>query len=506
MLHSTEPEHVQLSNELRLNHTLLYHSVVLNSSVDPQQLNDDPQYQQYTNALKSTLIQTEMELDQQVDYHNAIAARITQRNNLASEVEYYSKKFHGLQEDRTRRASNSKVEKPADAEKFDRNQRKLTDVRQEYLDASAAITEELRALLNARGQVYGRTLLNISNVERQLGYTLTHINKSTESIDIPNPVPTQPPSLLSTVPMHTNSNVSPVNGEIPSINQATTTAVTSGSTRATDGSELLAKNQAILPPINKDAYNVSHPYDNRGQLRGDAVNTPRTGVDNESVYNATPEQLAAVIPTHGPVVPTRRNPSLSNASSTNNINTNTITSQIADVDDRPATTSYNTGNAINTASADELHHNTQDAVQDETTPAINNDSVESSLESQNVEHAPADVTTTTHTVTQNVPIHDEPITNISEVTAAPSSAYDNESSVTKSQDNQHVGDNITAPIEGGEEHQMSPEAENVIGEGVNDNDDNTTSSSTTTTTPTTEGEPEQPHESGISKLIHSVLG
>jgi hypothetical protein len=136
-------------------------------------------------------------------------------------------------------------------------------------------------LLNNRGQVYARALLNWSNAERAIGMILKESNRATEGVPVPDALPIGPPtSVTAANRVRGSMDTSSVNGEIPSTHQNTNTAITSGSTRATDGSELLEKNQVVQRPHDADQMNVNHGYGAAGLHVGNgaASTTSTNGV------------------------------------------------------------------------------------------------------------------------------------------------------------------------------------------------------------------------------------
>lgn len=118
-----------------------------------------------TTALQSKIIAVlEQELMRCVD----LSKRIARRVELFTELGYYQKKVNELRDDRDKRASKGKTESSSDVDKFDRNMRKLEEIRLQYDEAHTRLMADLARLWDQERMVnLGPLLREFTQQEQQ---------------------------------------------------------------------------------------------------------------------------------------------------------------------------------------------------------------------------------------------------------------------------------------------------------------------------------------------------
>ena len=103
--------------------------------------------------------------DQLKTYQN-LQTRIAKRNELHNDLEYYLNKVHELNKERDERSSKGKSETSKNIEKFDRNQQKLSAIRNEYTAFTSSLIADLTNAWNARIEVLGPALACFVQTEK----------------------------------------------------------------------------------------------------------------------------------------------------------------------------------------------------------------------------------------------------------------------------------------------------------------------------------------------------
>ena len=106
-------------------------------------------------------------IEQQIDVHKQLLARIEERNKLRTDFLYYQHKLEGLQKEREDRQLKGRVEKAADVEKMDRNSAKLSDSGDRYRVYNAELMHDLQMLYISRLKTYGPLLRQFVYAEKR---------------------------------------------------------------------------------------------------------------------------------------------------------------------------------------------------------------------------------------------------------------------------------------------------------------------------------------------------
>jgi len=88
------------------------------------------------------------EIDAECVRNSELAKRVQRRIEVFSEMGYYQKKVNELREERTARANKGKTESASDADKFERNQKKLAESEVMFHEINTKLLQDLRELWN----------------------------------------------------------------------------------------------------------------------------------------------------------------------------------------------------------------------------------------------------------------------------------------------------------------------------------------------------------------------
>lgn len=107
-------------------------------------------------------------LNEELELHKSLLARIGEREELRRELDYYTSKMDGLRSDREKRALKGQEDKPAQAEKLSRNNQKLLDVKSKYTLFNELLTSDLRERYASRASTLGPAMSDFIQVEREV--------------------------------------------------------------------------------------------------------------------------------------------------------------------------------------------------------------------------------------------------------------------------------------------------------------------------------------------------
>ena len=119
-------------------------------------------------------------VEQQMDVHKTILARIEERIKLRTDWLYYQKKMEGLMKEREERQTKGKAEKPAEIEKLERNNLKLTDSGDRYRLYNAELLHDLQMLYISRLKTYGPCLKHFVTAEKRFSHDYYHCMQSVD--------------------------------------------------------------------------------------------------------------------------------------------------------------------------------------------------------------------------------------------------------------------------------------------------------------------------------------
>lgn len=199
-------------------------------------------------------------IDEALKSFQSLQQRITQRNELHSELEYYLNKVHDLNKEREERTLKGKSETPKNVEKFDRNQQKLDTSRNEYTTFTSVLMADIMSAWNGRIEVIGPALAAFVEAEKHfLAFyreELDEVNKSEQL--------TTPPAEVRTSPVDPSTIPQPmIAGDLQN--------------RATTGEEVAA-GRPIGQPATPSNYYQQPPL---AQQRSNAAETPRSSFGSE---------------------------------------------------------------------------------------------------------------------------------------------------------------------------------------------------------------------------------
>ena len=106
-------------------------------------------------------------VEQQTEAHRVLSTRIDERAKLRTDFLYYQHKVEGLQKEREDRSLKGRAEKPAETEKYDRNNQKLNDSGDRYRIHNAELMHDLQMLYISRLRTYGPCFNQFVSAERR---------------------------------------------------------------------------------------------------------------------------------------------------------------------------------------------------------------------------------------------------------------------------------------------------------------------------------------------------
>ena len=116
-------------------------------------------------SLDSTVLK---KLGEELELHKALLERISEREHIRTEMDYYSKKVDELREKREKRAQQGKDDKQEQVDKFQRNESKLRDLRQTYDACNSLLTHDLRERFTTRVRTLGPAFNDFLSVEKEV--------------------------------------------------------------------------------------------------------------------------------------------------------------------------------------------------------------------------------------------------------------------------------------------------------------------------------------------------
>jgi hypothetical protein len=125
------------------------------------------------NSERQTALTTRMQegvlipLDKIILHLVELSSKVSKRNELHTNLEYYLGKVHELNKEREERSSKGKSESSSQREKMDRNQHKLDGVRTEYTNFTAPLIKELLGAYEGRAAQLGPILAAFASIEKE---------------------------------------------------------------------------------------------------------------------------------------------------------------------------------------------------------------------------------------------------------------------------------------------------------------------------------------------------
>jgi hypothetical protein len=150
-----EADYSKTSQSMRLEHALLSADHV------PKQ----------TGAFQTQILSL---IDAEIASNAELSRRIARRMELFGECGYYQKKVNELRDEKEKRAGKGKPESASDAEKYERNTKKLDEVRISYNELHTKLMKDLNKLhTEDRTKHIGPMMMNFLTIEKRVASTYT---------------------------------------------------------------------------------------------------------------------------------------------------------------------------------------------------------------------------------------------------------------------------------------------------------------------------------------------
>jgi len=118
------------------------------------------------NLSTSAAIEVLKKLDDEIDTYKGIQARISMREQIHGDLDYYSKKVEKLQQERDKKVHSDGAESTKENEKFQRNQQKLAEQQKKFAPYNQELIADMDKVWANRKLILGPALNCFAKLER----------------------------------------------------------------------------------------------------------------------------------------------------------------------------------------------------------------------------------------------------------------------------------------------------------------------------------------------------